>query len=264
MGPATDSRTASAGMTRLLIIPAAGRGSRLGSDAPKALCPVGGRPMIAWLLEHYRAIVNHVVIVVAPSATAAFDRYLETPDRPIGSIECVVQDEPTGMLPAVLCARAAVERQRPDQVWITWCDQIGISERTVQRLAVELDEYPAVACVFPTVGQEPPYIHFPRAADGRIAGVLQRREGATMPAVGESDAGLFALRRRAYLDDLVEYAGIAPPGDTTREQNFLPFLPWLAQRSPVRTFDLPDAREAIGVNTPDDLKAMEVFLRERG
>ena len=54
----------------------------------------------------------------------------------------------------------------------------------------------------------------------------------------------------------------AMPGDGTGERNFLPFIPWLAARKPVRTFDVPDAREALGVNTAADLAQMEQFLRE--
>ena len=250
-------------MNRLLIVPAAGRGSRLGWDGPKALCPVNGEPMITWLLRRFLPVVDRVVIVVAPSAVKTFDQYLATRAEPRRSIDCVIQEKPTGMLPAILCAREAVERHQPDQVWISWCDQAGLSSRTVQRLAAELDSHPDAACVFPTVRQEPPYIHFRRGADGRIDKVLQRREGATLPPVGESDAGLFALRRDGYLHDLLEFARDAPAGETTREQNFLPFLPWLAARARVETFDLPDVREAVGVNTPADLKAMEGYLRER-
>jgi 2-C-methyl-D-erythritol 4-phosphate cytidylyltransferase len=38
-------------MARLLIIAAAGMGSRLGRDEPKALVPLAGRPLIAWTLD---------------------------------------------------------------------------------------------------------------------------------------------------------------------------------------------------------------------
>jgi 2-C-methyl-D-erythritol 4-phosphate cytidylyltransferase len=38
-------------MARLLIIAAAGRGSRLGRDEPKALVPLAGRPLISWTLD---------------------------------------------------------------------------------------------------------------------------------------------------------------------------------------------------------------------
>jgi len=247
-------------MTRVLVIPAAGRGSRLGWDGPKALCPVGGRPMIDFVLARYAAVVSRFVIVAAPAAMPAFAHYLGGTSW---DAECVVQPEPTGMLPAILCARPAIEAIQPDQVWVTWCDQIGISENTVTHLAATMDGAGETAFAFPTVQQEPPYIHFVRDAGGRIVNVRHRREGDLMPARGESDAGLFAMRRDVFLRDLVEFERDAAVSSGTRERNFLPFIPWLASRAPVRTFDLPDAREGVGVNTPDDLRAVEAYLRER-
>ncbi len=248
-------------MTRVLVIPAAGRGSRLSWNGPKALCPVAGRPMLRRLLELYSPFVQHVVVVVAPNTGAEFRRHLA--GSPIGT-SIAVQPEPTGMLPAILCAREEVLAHTADgdEVWITWCDQIGISGRTLERLARELDQHREAALVAPTVRQSPPYIHFVRDATGRLAGVLHRRDGDAMPETGESDAGLFALRRDTYASDLAEYALGAPAAAATGEKNFLPFIPWLAGRKPVRTFELPDAREALGVNTAGDLARMEQYLSE--
>jgi bifunctional N-acetylglucosamine-1-phosphate-uridyltransferase/glucosamine-1-phosphate-acetyltransferase GlmU-like protein len=246
-------------MSRMLVIPAAGRGSRLGWDGPKALCPIGGRPMLDWILDRYAGVVDRVVIVAAPAAVARVRAHIAGSATPI---DIAVQEEPTGMLPAILCAQHVIAREQPDQVWITWCDQLGISDTTVARLANLLDADDS-ALVFPTVRQSPPYIHFARESDGRIARVLQRREGDAMPAAGESDAGLFALKGETYLGDLPAYGALAPESGGTRERNFLPFIPWLSARKTVRTFDLIDPREALGVNTPDDLRAMENYLRDR-
>jgi bifunctional UDP-N-acetylglucosamine pyrophosphorylase/glucosamine-1-phosphate N-acetyltransferase len=247
-------------VTRLLIIPAAGRGTRLGSDGPKVLFPVAGRPMIDILFDRYGPLVDRVVVVVAPAAEEAVRRHLRASGC---DADCVVQAQPTGMLPAILCARPVVEAVEPRQIWITWCDQIGISAETVDRLAVELDRAPEPALVFPTVRQEPPYIHFARDPDGRISSVLQRREGDDMPPVGESDTGLFGLGLGTYLERLSEFDRHAVSDGGTRERNFLPFIPWLAARAPVRTFDVPDVREAIGVNTIDDLRVLEAYLSGR-
>src|SRR5215467_13283376 len=52
---------------RLLVIPAAGAGSRLGGDTPKVLVPVAGRAMIDHLLVIYRAWISSAVIVAHPS-----------------------------------------------------------------------------------------------------------------------------------------------------------------------------------------------------
>ena len=49
----------------------------------------------------------------------------------------------------------------------------------------------------------------------------------------------------------------------TGERNFLPFIPWIAARAPVVTFPCTDEREAIGVNTPEELALVEEYLKER-
>ena len=84
-----------------------------------------------------------------------------------------------------------------------------------------------------------------------------------MPAEGESDMGLFALTRAAYLNDLPAYAVAPGIGRVTGERNFLPFIPWLAARRAVMTFPAVDALEAVGVNTPDDLARVERYLGAR-
>src|SRR6185503_16051997 len=52
---------------RVLVVPAAGRGSRLGGSVPKALVEVAGRPMLAWLLSLYRPWIAGLVVVAHPS-----------------------------------------------------------------------------------------------------------------------------------------------------------------------------------------------------
>jgi 2-C-methyl-D-erythritol 4-phosphate cytidylyltransferase len=52
------------------LIVAAGSGERLGAGGPKALVPVGGRPMLEWSLASLGAVASVTAIVVALPATA--------------------------------------------------------------------------------------------------------------------------------------------------------------------------------------------------
>ena len=209
--------------------------------------------MLEHLLGLYRPYVDTVVVVAHPSWSARLQ----------GAFEVVEQREQSGMLDAVLLGAGAVRRHAPDEVWVTWGDQVGVLRPTAERLASTMASATRPAAALPTVRRADPYIHFERDAEGRLTAIRQRREGDRMPAVGESDIGLFALRRSAYESDLPEYAESVERGRGTGERNFVPFIPWLAQRAEVATFPCTDAREAIGINTPEDLRLVEDWLITR-
>jgi bifunctional UDP-N-acetylglucosamine pyrophosphorylase / glucosamine-1-phosphate N-acetyltransferase len=245
-------------MDRLLIIPAAGLGSRLGAHTPKLLTLVNGRSMLDHLLALYAPVIDRVALVVHPAARSRVIQALRTRTLPV---DLFVQEQPTGMLDAILLAGPAVEAGRPRRVWITWCDQVTIHPRTVARLAQADMEGPLVA--LPTCTGPTPYVHFARDASGGIVRVLHRREGDPMPEIGESDAGLFSLSEEAYVDLLGTFAADPGTGSATGERNFLPFIPWAAARGRVVTFPCTEAAEAIGVNTPEDLAVAERTLLRR-
>ncbi len=84
-----------------------------------------------------------------------------------------------------------------------------------------------------------------------------------MPPVGESDMGLFSLSPDAYFHLLPEFGRETTQARGTQERNFLPFVPWLASRGrTVLTFPSTNGMEAIGVNTPEDRRRLEAYLKE--
>ena len=246
-------------MDRLLIIPAAGLGSRLGASKPKPLVEVNGRAMLDHLADRYAPFVDHVVVIAHPAFSAEVRAW---GDRR-GGVSVTEQATPTGMLDAILLAAPFVERLGPRDVWITWADQITVLPATLERLAAVTARIPPPALALPTVKRPDPYTHFERDAEGRLRRFLQRREGDAMPAEGESDMGVFAMTREIFARDLQDYAREVPPGSATGERNFVPFVAWLAGREPVETFPCTDPMEAIGINTPEELRQVEAWLRAR-
>jgi bifunctional UDP-N-acetylglucosamine pyrophosphorylase/glucosamine-1-phosphate N-acetyltransferase len=245
-------------MKRLMIIPAAGQGSRLGKAGPKILVEVAGRPMIEYLLDLYRPYVSHFVVVVNPAFAEAVAEHCSAPGPPV---ELALQAKPTGMLDAILKPIERVRDFAPEKVWITWCDQIAIRPETVSRLASVEQDDPEAGVVLPTIIRTHPYIHLVRDGDGQVEAVLHRREGDEMPPVGEADLGLFGLGRVAYLEDLTRFARESEASLGTGEHNFLPFLSWLRGRTRVRTFPGTEEIESVGINTPQDLEQVEEYLR---
>ncbi|HEV8125426.1 MAG TPA: NTP transferase domain-containing protein [Gemmatimonadales bacterium] len=246
-------------MKRVLVVPAAGRGSRLGGEMPKLMVPVNGRPMLDYILDRYRELADVVMLVLHPDSTEMVRKHLKNRRE---NVELLFQDQPTGMLDAILIPKRRIHEIKPEEIWVTWCDQVAVGEATVQRLAQAMVTSPKPQLAFPTLKMGSPYIHFARDSDGTITSVLQRREGDAMPEMGEGDIGLFALTGKAYLETLSAYAGSATSGGGTGERNFLPFIPWLAGRSLVRTCPATAAIEAVGVNTPEDLAMVGKYLAQ--
>jgi bifunctional UDP-N-acetylglucosamine pyrophosphorylase/glucosamine-1-phosphate N-acetyltransferase len=245
---------------RLLIVPAAGLGTRLGADRPKLLVPVAGVPMIDRLLALFATHVDRAVVIVHPSFERDVRDHL---DRSAVPVTTIVQPSPTGMLDAILLAEPVAKSGAHDQVWISWCDQVGIHPDTLDRLATTTAEHAEAALVMPTVTRRDPYIHLQRDDAGRIVRILHRREGDAMPDHGESDMGLFALSRQSFIQFLPRYANDVTLGSATGERNFLPYIAWANRDHEVVTFPAVDEMEAIGVNTPEELRTVEAYLSSR-
>ncbi|GAC1320957.1 MAG: 2-C-methyl-D-erythritol 4-phosphate cytidylyltransferase [Thermoleophilaceae bacterium] len=56
------------------IVPAAGRGERLGADGPKAFVACAGRPLIEWSLDVLVPLCDRVIVAVPPGFETGTDR----------------------------------------------------------------------------------------------------------------------------------------------------------------------------------------------
>ena len=245
-------------MSRLMIIPAAGAGSRLGSSLPKVLTLVNGRPMVDYLFDLYHEIIDIFILIVHPSFEGLVREHCA--GKPF-RIEIERQHSPTGMLDAILIPQELVNSHHPQTVWVTWCDQIAVHPETVRKLRALSDEDSEAALILPTVKKVNPYTHLVRNAEGDIIALLHRREGDSIPERGESEMGLFCLSLDAYLRLLPQLSRDLKQGAETQERNFLPFISWLHGKGRVVTFAAKEEIEALGINTPEDLKHIEVYFR---
>src|SRR4051812_7888330 len=68
-------------MTVVGIVPAAGRGERLGAGGPKAFVVCAGRPLIDWSLDVLREVCDRVVVAVPPGWELGPDQVVGGPVR---------------------------------------------------------------------------------------------------------------------------------------------------------------------------------------
>lgn len=239
------------------VIPAAGRGTRMGFDKPKILYPVAGRPILEWLMELLLPFCETVALVVSPSGRSAVEEKLR--ELAPGRCRTVVQEQPTGMGDAVAIGLEAVETPH---VAVVWGDQVALRSQSVEACLRIHQGWLAPRITCPTVLRSDPYIHFLRGPHGELCGVLQAREGDPMPSVGESDTGFFCFRTQD-LRALLEERRASPEarGRLTGEFNLLPLIPLAArQQGAVLTPRLMEIEETVGVNSPEDAIAVEHYL----
>ena len=235
------------------LIPAAGRGSRLGTDTPKILAALTAQDTIWSILQAKLApLVDHIHLVLSPDGAAAF------PPLP-PKVSSSIQPQPLGMGDAIFGARAVWSTF--DAVLIVWGDQVFVSTRTLRR-ALETLAQPVRHAVLPVTRMEQPYVEY-RFEEAKLLDVLQSREGDRTTPGGFSDVGTFLLGTAGLAEIWDDYLATGPRGSATGEINFLPFLPFLSTQGwTITPLDVADATEARGINTPEDLAFFQKLYKK--
>jgi bifunctional UDP-N-acetylglucosamine pyrophosphorylase/glucosamine-1-phosphate N-acetyltransferase len=240
------------------VIPAAGRGTRLGLNVPKILAPIDGdRTVWTLLRDSLTGCVGHIHVVTSPASLEVVQRAVTTgPHQESRSIG--VQEQPTGMGDAIF--GAAGTWQDFGQLLVVWGDQAGLSSETLRRAIIRHAAGSGPRCTLPVVEAERPYVQYV-LRNGSLESIRQAREGAAVDDRGFSDVGVFLLEVDGLQEAWWHYTQIAPAGAVTGEVNFLPFLVYLSRRRGWR-FEpvlVADPTEARGINTSEDLR----FFQER-
>lgn len=156
----------------LAILLAAGKGTRMKSELPKVLVPLGGRPMIRYVIEALHAAgIGRIVVVVGYRAELV---RAELADE--ANIEFVLQEEQLGTGHAVMMCRQQLAGQR-GPVLIVAGDSPMLQASSVRSL---LDRFAAQprACLLGTVDKENPtgYGRIVRNAAGEFVGIVEEKD----------------------------------------------------------------------------------------
>lgn len=240
------------------VVPAAGRGTRLGSDQPKILFEIAGRSILDWLLDLLLPRCSAVVVVAAPWSADAISKAAATRSS---RIRIALQPDPIGMADAV---ERGIQAADTENVLLIWGDQAAVRGESLD-LAMGLHQESCALATVPTVWRDHPYIHLVRDATGRILSVLQAREGDPMPSEGESDTGVFLFRTGALLRSLETMRATGSGlGKVTKEWNLLPVLSQLdTLPGNVLSASIISEEESVGVNTRAEAEFLAPILEAR-
>ena len=240
----------------VVVILAAGQGTRMKSQVPKALHDLCGKPLVRWPVDAALAAgASKVVVVGGP------DRAIE-PLLPDGAT-LAVQEQPRGTGDAVLAA--AGEIAPTDSVVVINGDVPLITAEAIEALAQAHAADGAAATMATMILDDPTgYGRVVRDGDGSVQRVVETKAPGDATdeelAIEEVNTGVYAFAGGPLVDALRR---VTP--DNAQGEFYLPdALPVLrADGQRVAAYVVDDATLTLGVNDRADLAEVTALARRR-
>jgi bifunctional UDP-N-acetylglucosamine pyrophosphorylase/glucosamine-1-phosphate N-acetyltransferase len=256
-GHATPFHDYDPGVSSLLVlVMAAGEGTRMRSSTPKMLHPVCGRAMVAWpIVSARKAGAGRVVAIVSPNQNIVPG----LPDK----VQLVTQPQPDGTGGAVRAALPLIEEA--GTVLVLSGDHPLITAENIASL-LEVHAASDAAATLLTIELDDPgsYGRVVRTADGAVERVVEAKAaGDATPeqlAIREINAGTYVFQAGPLAEALAELSN-----DNAQGEYYLPdVLPALRQAGHrVGAHRSEDLAVTMGVNDRADLAAVELVARRR-
>ena len=239
----------------LALVLAAGEGTRMRSTLPKALQPLGGRPLLAHVLAVADAAgCSETAIVVGPDhgVVAALAREL-APEAQVFE-----QRERLGTAHAVLAARGAIAHGA-DDVLVMFADTPLVRPATLARLREALARGAAVAVLGFRAADPTGYGRLVTEGDDLIAIREERDASPAERAITLCNAGLMALLGQHALS-LLDAIGNA----NAKGEYYLTDAVALARAKGMQAVAIETAEDDVrGINTKGQLAEAEAVLQQR-
>jgi bifunctional UDP-N-acetylglucosamine pyrophosphorylase/glucosamine-1-phosphate N-acetyltransferase len=243
------------GRTCLAILLAAGEGTRMRASLPKVLHAIGGRSLIAHVLQTAVAAGGgEIAVVIGSDHTAVAQEVVRIAPK----AEVFEQRERLGTAHAVLAAREALSR-RPDDIVVMFADTPLVRAETLRRLRAALAEGAAVAVLGFTPADPKGYGRL-ITQNGMLIAIREEKDAsAAEQDIRLCNAGLMALSG-AHALALLERIG----NDNAKREFYLTDAVAIARGMGLRTVAIEATEDEVrGINTKTQLAEAEAVLQQR-
>ena len=242
--------------SRMAIVLAAGKGTRMKSDLPKVLVPVCGRPMIEYVLDTLKAAgVDRIVVVIGYRADLVRLTLAEH-----SGIEFAEQTEQLGTGHAVMMCRPQL-KTHDGLVLVVTGDSPLVQRESVETLVREFDQRKP-GCLLGTIHKDQPQGlgRIVRDGQGRFQAIVEERDAtAEQKKITEVNMSTYVFESRDLLSALDQ---IKP--NNAQGEYYLTDCPrvLLDAGRPVDALPVLKPIESLSINTPDELLVVEDALRQ--
>ncbi|WP_421786080.1 bifunctional UDP-N-acetylglucosamine diphosphorylase/glucosamine-1-phosphate N-acetyltransferase GlmU [Hyphobacterium sp.] len=238
---------------RAAVILAAGLGTRMKSELPKCLHPVGGRPMLEWSIDLARNVgAERIVTVYGPKSQqiGAFGEQSGT--------LTALQDPPLGTGHAVQSAQSAMDGF-DGNVIVLYGDTPLITAATVEKVFTALEAGASVAVLGFTPDDPAAYGRL-IVKDGVLERIVEFKDASDEEcAIGFVNSGVLAAPASLLFELLGEVTN-----DNANGEYYLTDVVGLARKRGLKAVAVEgDAAEVLGVNSRGDLAEAEASFQAR-
>lgn len=267
-----SSRSGDAAARPAAIVLAAGLGKRMGSDLPKVLHEVGGRPMVAIVVDACRAAgVGRVIVVVGPDERGG--RLVRLALAGAG-VEFAVQPEQLGTGHAVQCAVPVLKEGGeggqgglPRDVFVLCGDGPLVRAGMLREIARVHAETGADVTLATAVVDDPgAYGRIVRDGGGRFAAIVEHKAATEQQrAIREINPSYYLFRTESLLSALPRVQRSATGGTGGAGEYYLTDVPGLllADGGQVEVVQAAGPEDALSINTPEELARVDAIYRAR-
>jgi len=238
-----------------VIVLAAGQGTRMQSDAPKVLHPLAGKPLLAHVLDHARALrPQRMVVVVGHAAEQVRTAFADQPD-----VAFVHQAEQLGTAHAVQHALPILEDAPPEAVsLILYGDVPLVQPQTLQRLLQACGT--GVALLTQSLADPAGYGRIVRGTQGQVLRIVEHKDASKQErAISEVNTGILAVPTAK----LKEWLARVNKQNAQNEYYLTDVIALaVADGVPVHTAQPEHDWEPLGVNSRAQQAALERFWQQ--
>ena len=231
------------------------------SNLPKPLHRVGGKPMLAWVMDTSFAAGADGQVVITPKDSDDINNFISAyKDLRRVSVATAIQDPPQGTGHAVECAQNALDGYT-GTVIVAFADTPLVTAKTYHALAQRLDETgAAIACLGFHADDPTGYGRFVTDDDGNLIRITEEKDANDQEkAITFVNAGIMALKSPLVFEWLNGLANNKKTGE-----KYLTDCVAAARQAGETVITLnADKDEVLGVNDRADLAAAEAVIQNR-
>lgn len=251
----------------IAIILAAGKGTRMRSDLPKVVHPIGGRPMVHAVVDAcVGAGCQRVILVVGYQQEVVRSHFMGTMGGPLRrGVEFAEQSEQLGTGHAVQCAAGHLIKERAaagQPVFVLAGDGPLIRAQTLRTLLDRHVSTGAVSTLATSVIADPTgYGRIIRDESGRFKEIVEHKQCTPEQLkVREVNPSYYCFDAKALFDTLAGLKRNEQSGEY-----YITDVPamQLSRGQRVEVIDAVPAEDVLSINTPEQLAEVDAMYRAR-